>query len=116
MPRIARIKPIPLQNRWRSIRPLCDVKPGEQTCALEVTGVSLAEHNIVPGDFLVFVFGREPKPGDLCVVSTPAGITACFVYPAPQQRLLLKSSHAADIWHTSEVKVLGVVKRLERDY
>lgn len=109
------IKPFPLQDKWRSIRPLSDVQPGEQTCALEVTGLALSDSHIIQGDHLVFVFGREPRPGDLCVVQTPTGLTARFFYPSGSRHLLLKSAHSTDIWLASEIKVLGVVRRVERD-
>ena len=108
---------IPIK-KWRLIRPLDGLRPGEIVYGLEVSGRSLVGKNILHGDILIFVFGRQARPGDLCVVQTPYGLTAKFVHPNDEGEVILKSANVLvpdQCWLCEEVKVLGVVKRVERD-
>lgn len=95
-----------------------DCEPGEQLYGMIVVGSSLTGKRIFDGDVLIYIAGREPQPGDLCVIQTPWGITAKFVHMDGHDTLVLKAANKDipdRIWPRSEVKVLGVVKRVERD-
>ena len=108
---------IPIE-KWRWIRPLKDTLPSEQVYGMEVVGDSLIDEHIKSGDVLVFVYGRQSKPGDLCIVQTPHGITAKFVFPREDGEVLLRAGNAGtrdQVWMMSDIKILGVVKRSERD-
>lgn len=108
---------IPLE-RWVRIRPLAGVQPGERVYGLEVVGDALIERNIADGDILVFIFGRQGRPGDLCVVQTQHGLTAKFVYPNDDGEVILKSANARipdQVWLGEDLKILGVVERVEHD-
>jgi repressor LexA len=108
---------IPIE-RWRWIRPLQFTSPGEQVYGMEVVGDSLKDKNILDGDILVFVHGQPSRPSDLCIVQTPHGLTAKYVYPREDGEVLLASANALirdQVWSMSDVKIIGVVKRVERD-
>lgn len=109
---------VPIE-KWRTIRPLRDVKAQEEMYGMEVVGDSLIDYKIHNGDVLIYVAKRAYKPGDLCVVQTPHGITAKFVhYRKAKDEMILKAANPSvkdQSWHYTEVVILGVVKRVERD-
>lgn len=106
-------------EKWRWIRPLVDCQPHEEVYGMEVVGSSLVGAKIYSGDILIYVKGRKCKPGDLCVLQTPHGITAKFVFPrADDEEILLRAANKRvkdQIWPCKDVNVLGIVKRVERD-
>ena len=108
---------IPIE-KWRWIRPLKNSLPGENIYGLEVVGDSLINEKILSGDVLIFAYGHKAKPGDLCVVRTPYGLTAKRIYPNEEGEVLLKSANEEipdQVWPCQDVHILGVVKRVERD-
>lgn len=109
---------IPIE-KWRTIRPLKDAPCGGQLYGMDVVGKSLIGKHILPGDVLIFVYGSQAKPGDLCVIQTPHGLTAKFIFPsADGDEVVLKAANVLvkdQVWPCDSVKILGVVKRVERD-
>lgn len=105
-------------EKWRWIRPLRDCQPHEEVYGMEVVGSSLIGEKIYSGDILIYVRGRKCKPGDLCVIQTPHGVTAKFVFPREDDEVLLKGANRRvkdQVWPCREINILGIVKRVERD-
>jgi len=93
------------------------VRPGEHVYALLTVGDSLIDEDIHEGDLLIFVCGRQSRPGDLCVVQTPLGLTAKFAHPNEEGEIVLKSANERieeQIWPRTDVVIVGVVQRVER--
>jgi SOS-response transcriptional repressor LexA len=71
---------IPIK-KWRWIRPLRDNPTSEKLYGMEVVGDSLIDNNILSGDILIYNADCQCRPGDLCVIQTPHGVTAKYVFP-----------------------------------
>ncbi len=69
------------------------------------------------GDVLIFIHGRKANPSDLCIVQTPHGVTAKNIHTSDGD-VVLKSANPIvpdQVWPCGDVKIVGVVKRAERD-
>lgn len=103
---------------WREIRPIKGARPGDRFAAAPVRGDSLIEDHIADGDILIIHLTCEAHVGDLIVALTPDGLTVKYVHAQIEGMVLLRGANSIyedQIWDATEIKIEGVVKRIERD-
>lgn len=103
----------------RTIRPLKNDPEGKRTDAVEVVGDSMTGDGIQNGDIIIYTKTPVASPGTLVVVETSEGVFVKRFYPAPNDMIRLVSSNPDfedDEVPSAEFKILGIVKRLERDF
>ena len=108
---------LPIES-WREIRPIKGAKPWDRFAAIRAIGESLIEDNILDGDFLIIRLSGEARFGELSVVLTPHGNTIKYLHPHLDGTVLLKGANALfedQVWEVQDIRVQGVVKRVERD-
>jgi len=115
-------KPVPLDalpiEGWREIRPIKGAKPWDTFAAIRAVGDSLIEDHILNGDFLIIRLTHQTYFGELAVILTPHGNTIKYIHPHLDDTVLLKGANALfedQIWDAKDLKVQGVVRRIERD-
>lgn len=115
-------KPVPLDalpiEGWREIRPIKGAKPWDNFAAIRVIGESLIEDGILEGDFLIIRFTHEARSGEITIILTPHGNTIKYIHPNVDGTLLLKGANALyedQVWEIDQIRVQGVVKRVELD-
>jgi repressor LexA len=104
--------------KWRYIRPIKGARPGERHAAVQVQGDSMEDDHIIDGDYVIFLMTHEARAGELAVILTPDGSTVKYVYPQSDGTVLLEGAaewYVPQVWEGAEVRVQGVVKRIERD-
>jgi repressor LexA len=103
--------------RFRDIRAIKGARTSEQYAGIEVLGSSLLLDNIADGDYAIFRLTHEARNGDLVVARVPDGLTIKYYHPSTDEKILLSGADPAydQLWEASEVVVLGVVVRIERD-
>jgi len=107
---------IPIVN-WRTIRPIRGRQLNENYACARVVGDSLANAGVFDGDIVIFRLTNEARPGDLIVALTPMGLTIKYLDYA-DGRILLRCANPAcsdQQWDPEDVRIQGVVKRVERD-
>jgi SOS-response transcriptional repressor LexA len=103
---------------WREVRPLKDAGPYDTFAAVPVCGDSLKDKNIVDGDWLIILYTPRAVDGELVVAITPWGRTVKYLCSLDDDCVLLKganSDYEDQCWLKEEVRIQGVVKRVERD-
>lgn len=103
---------------WREVRPIRGARPGERFAAAPVRGDSLINDHIAEGDMLIFQLTTEAREGDLIIALTPDGLTVKYLHAQVEGMVLLRGANPIyedQIWDASEIKIQGVVKRIERD-
>lgn len=103
---------------WRDVRPIKGAGPQDVYCATPVCGDSLKDNNIVDGDWLIMLYTRFAEEGDLVVAFTPSGRTVKYLYPQDDGTVVLRGANSAyddQQWLEEDVRIQGVVKRIERD-
>lgn len=103
---------------WRDIRPINGARPGERFAAAPVRGDSLIEDHISDGDILIFQLTDEARISDLIIALTPDGMTVKYLHAQVEGMVLLRGANAMyedQIWDAAEIKIQGVVRRIERD-
>lgn len=115
-------KPFPLESLniagWREIRPLKGARPGDRFAASPVRGDSLIDDHIADGDILIVHLTQEAKVGDLIIALTPDGLTVKYIHAQVEGMVLLRGANSIyedQIWDAAEIRIQGVVKRIERD-
>jgi SOS-response transcriptional repressor LexA len=91
----------------------------KQYFVLKINGDSLLDAGIAAGDWVVYRVQTTCRPGQLCVIATPHGLTARFCYPQADGRIVLTSAHQdypPQTWLPSEVTLRGVVVQSGRDW
>lgn len=103
---------------WREVRPLRDAGPYDTFAAVPVCGDSLKDKNIIDGDWLIILYTPRAKDGDLVVAVTPFGRTVKYLCSIDDDTVILKGvnpDYEDQHWLKEEVRIQGVVKRVERD-
>lgn len=103
---------------WREIRPIKGARPGDRFAAAPVRGDSLIDDGILEGDFVIFRLTQTAEIGDLIIVLTPDGITIKYLSAQADGLVLLRGAndlYADQVWEARQLKIQGVVKRMERD-
>jgi hypothetical protein len=101
---------------FRDIRAAGIENQFETIVGVPVDGDSLAHIGIFHGDLLVVKMTDKHTEKDLCVWETPHGRTAKFGYENFGEIVLHNKSDWRKIWNLTEVKLFGVVIRMERDF
>lgn len=84
--------------------------------AVPVEGESLESLNIVHGDMLICKITETYEPGKIGLWQTPSGRTAKFALCEGGEFVTLHNNNGwHQDWHRNEIKLLGVVMRIERD-
>ena len=105
--------------RYRSIPQPLGHRPGDQVIVLKVNDDSLSGAGIQAGDWVCYKVTRQARPGQLCLVKTPAGEMVRFCHPQPDGRILLTAAsdaYAPQTWLSSEIKLQGVIVMSGRDW
>lgn len=103
---------------FREIRPFRNARPGARFAAAPVCGDSLTEANIIEGDWVIFEMAHTCRPGQLVVAATPWGLAVKYFWPQVDGTIILKGANQLyedQVWLADEVRVQGVVRRIERD-
>jgi SOS-response transcriptional repressor LexA len=104
-------------EKFRTIREPRNAKLSDRFAAVPVCGDSLIEQGIFNGDILIFKFTEFAVPSRLCIWQTPEGITAKFAEKSGEDEFI--TLHNRSGWRkcffANEIKMIGVVVRVERD-
>jgi SOS-response transcriptional repressor LexA len=88
----------------------------DRIIAVPVEGDSLKEHGILDGDYLICKVTSQYEPDKLGVWQTPHGRTAKFAYYDFDNSVVLHNEHGwQQRWDSRELRLLGIVLRVERD-
>lgn len=102
--------------KFRDVRTVEDVRPYEKIVGIPVDGDSLKKIGIFHGDILITKLTSRYKAGKLCVWQTPHGRTAKFAQSNPDGTVTLHNKNGwSKSWASSEIRLIGVVVRVERD-
>lgn len=85
---------------------------------MRVNGDSMRGDGILDGDFAIVQMVDIAPPEKIVVVRTPHGLTVKRVF-REQDTVILKSSNSDfkdQAWPVEDVCLIGVVRRVERDY
>lgn len=95
------------------------VEHSDQTArymAVPVEGDSLAGQNIIDGDFLICRITNDYEDGKIGLWQTPHGRTAKFAYYDFDNSVVLHNENGwRQAWDARELRLLGLVVRVERD-
>jgi SOS-response transcriptional repressor LexA len=84
--------------------------------AVPVEGDSLKEQGILDGDILIMRITKVYEDGKLGVWQTPSGRTAKYaVYDLDGYVVLHNDNGWTQHWNDGEIRLLGIVARVERD-
>lgn len=105
-------------KQFRDVRQIVGARPCDRYIGVPVTGDSMRNEGIVHGDILVtrltHQYTDENKIG---VWQTPHGRTAKFAYQGFDGSIVLHNKNGwSQEWQISEVELVGIVVRVERDY
>ena len=100
---------------FRDIRAIGIENQFETIVAVPVDGDSLANIGIFHGDLLVVKITDSYTKENLCVWETPHGRTAKFGYESFGEIILHNKADWRKAWNLTEIKLFGVVVRVERD-
>jgi hypothetical protein len=101
---------------FRDIRAVGIENQFERIVGVPVDGDSLANIGIIHGDLLIVKITDKHTEKDLCVWETPHGRTAKFGYENFGEMTLHNKADWKKVWKLDEIKLFGVVIRMERDF
>jgi hypothetical protein len=101
---------------FRDIRAVGIENQFETIVGVPVDGDSLAHIGILHGDILVVKITDKRTEENLCVWETPNGRTAKFSYENFGEMTLHNKADWSQSWKLDEIKLFGVVIRMERDF
>jgi SOS-response transcriptional repressor LexA len=100
---------------FRDIRPINSQNQFDRFVGVPVDGDSLKKIGIFHGDLLIVKITDSYTKENLCVWETPHGRTAKFAYENFDEIVLHNKADWKRVWKAAEIKLLGVVVRIERD-
>lgn len=101
---------------FRDIRIVDGASQFDKFAAVEVEGESLKDVGILPGDVLVFKITDRYREGQIGIWQTPSGRTAKYATDECDGTVKLHNTNGwSQNWNVDEIKLLGVVVRMERD-
>lgn len=101
---------------FRDVRMVETAEVGVRFAAVPVEGDSLKEQGILDGDMLIMRITRNYEDGKLGIWQTPHGRTAKFAYYDADHSVVLHNENGwRQAWDPGELRLLGVVVRVERD-
>jgi SOS-response transcriptional repressor LexA len=106
---------------WRNITPPKDARTGDVFIATPIEGDALTGDGIFDGDIAIVRLSfssEEIWPGRLISISTPDGLQISHYYQIGDKVRLSSSNpdYGSVTYFGSQVKIQGVVVRIERDY
>jgi SOS-response transcriptional repressor LexA len=103
-------------EKFRDIRPIKNCGFNDRLAGLPVIGNSLVDQGIIEGDLLIFKFTSEAKIEKLCIWQTPHGNTAKFARTNADGTVTLHNKNGwQQTWSSDDIRLVGVVVRVERD-
>lgn len=107
-------------NQTIRVLPLPEDPEGKRTGALRIHS-DLMSPEINPGDLVLYIKTGLARPGQVIVVETPEGVSVKLYRPLPGGGVrlgILNHAHSPSehIWKESEISILGIVRRIERNY
>lgn len=104
-------------KKFRDIRRIEHLSPFDRVIGFPVAGDSLNSIGIIHGDILITRLTAEYKPERLGVWQTPHGQTAKFASENFDGTVTLHNQNGwFQTWEAADVKLIGLVVRVERDY
>lgn len=101
---------------FRDVRVIEGASQFDRFAAVEIEGESLKDVGILPGDVLVFKITQQYTEGKIGIWQTPHGRTAKYAYEDFDGTVKLHNTNGwSQSWNVDEIKLLGVVVRMERD-
>lgn len=101
---------------FRNVRKIATSDHNASFAIVPLQGDSLKELNIVDGDMAVMRITRDYIDGKLGVWQTPHGRTCKFAYYDFDGSVVLHNENGwQQRWDATELRLLGVVERIERD-
>lgn len=95
------------------------IGPGDQfqrVFGVPVVGESLKEKGILDGDLLICKVTKDYEDGKIGVWQTPHGRTAKYAYYDTDSCVVLHNENGwRQSWDPHEIRLLGIVVRVERD-
>ncbi len=101
---------------FRDVRVVDGVDTTARFFMTEVDGPSLEGENIVSGDFLLCRVTHDYEIGRLGIWQTPSGRTAKYAFYEDGFVVLHNDNDWRQQWHADELRLLGIVERVERDH
>lgn len=101
---------------FRDVRLIENTDQLARFVAVPVEGDSLLEQNICDGDYLICKLTSYYEDGKIGLWQTPHGRTAKYAYYDFDQSVVLHNENGwSQRWDASELRLLGIVVRVERD-
>jgi len=101
---------------FRDVRLIESTDQTARFVAVPVDGDSLKDQGILNGDFLICKITNDYEDGKIGLWQTPHGRTAKFAYYDPNNSVVLHNENGwRQEWQPDELKLLGIVIRIERD-
>lgn len=101
---------------FRDIREIANAAPFDRFIGVPVAGDTLNHLGILHGDLLIVKLTQNyGSESNLAVWETRHGWTAKFAYENLDEIVLHNKADWSQTWMTDEVKLIGVVVRVERD-
>lgn len=101
---------------FRDVRMIETAEVGVRFAAVPVEGDSLKEQGILDGDLLIMRITSNYEDGKLGVWQTPHGRTAKYAFYDPDGFVVLHNDNGwRQTWHGDELRLMGVIVRVERD-
>jgi SOS-response transcriptional repressor LexA len=101
---------------FRDVRMIETADPYARFAGVPVQGDSLKEQGILDGDLLIMRITQDYEDGKIGVWQTPHGRTAKYAYYDSNHSVVLHNENGwRQAWDASELRLLGVVVRVERD-
>lgn len=105
------------QKSYRQISPIPGAKRTDKFVGMQVCGESMRGAGILNGDYVICCTTRQAREGDIVIAETPFGPVVKYLHQEGE-RVLLRSANTDfnDLaWLPEDVRVFGIVKRVERD-
>lgn len=101
---------------FRDVRLIETTDATARFIAVPVDGDSLKEQGILDGDLLICKITKNYEDGKIGLWQTPHGRTAKFAYYDFDNSVVLHNENGwRQSWSSDELRLLGIVVRVERD-
>jgi SOS-response transcriptional repressor LexA len=101
---------------FRNVRLIETTDTTARFIAVPVEGDSLKDQGILDGDLLICKITQNYEDGKIGLWQTPSGRTAKFAYYDFDNSVVLHNENGwRQSWDSGELRLLGIVVRVERD-
>lgn len=126
VPHLARVSagtPVPtdwkkwLVRQFREIRPIDGAEPFDKFASVDIEGESMTHLGILHGDVLIFRITQKYERSKIGIWQTPHGLTAKYAEVSHKDNCIVLDNRFnwKKQWSIDDVKLLGLVVRVERD-